>query len=987
MLPSILTLVLLAMTMALVALLNRLRHAIACQRAWAEALEDRLSLGALEADGFIVLDAVGKTLKYSQSARRILGLTQEAMATQPFDNPSCVLLRLDGSMLPREEHSVSMSLNSGNSLNLFMHGIKRPDGSLRWLQVGTTVLKNQSGKISSVIVRITDITNSKQAEHYAVVAGERSRPLFDGSIDAIVILDDCGFVDANPPALAMFGVACVDDLLGLHPCDVSPEFQADGQCSRAAAQEYIQLALRYGSARFGWLHKRLDRDVDFHTEIHLTSYVSNGRRLIQGVIEDIDERVKAEKELQRQANEFRLILDAIPASIYYKDNQNNILAVNKTAAEYIGLAPAEIVGRNAADYFDRADDYLKDDLEVMERGVPQLDSTEQFVLPSGERCVFRVDRVPVPGTSGQLDRIVTIVTDTSAITKAKRALEETQERLSLAVESANLGLWNWDLQTSQCYYNENWYTMLGYQPFELPESIDTWRLLCHPDELEKAERSLQRCIDGISDQYLEEIQLKKKDGTWLWVRTTGKVVQRDESGKALRLAGAHIDISETVEFLRQTVQARDDLQETLIMLEQQTRFAEAMAEKAASANKAKSEFLANMSHEIRTPMTVITGYADLLRDFELLSFGSEQLKKIFEVIQNNADHLLAILNDILDMSKIEAGQLSLELFRTDLKALIHEIVDSLQSQAVSKNLLLSVEFDKQIPDVVITDPTRLRQILINILSNAIKFTDCGSVNVHTFFEPEGSQVVIEVIDTGFGMTPSQLVEVTQFDAFKQADSSITRKFGGTGLGLKISSSLVQMLGGQIRLDSEYGTGTKVMIFVPIDSSKAALASSSRSLPPPTTQPPRLFLESPELTEQPLAGLNILLAEDVPNIQALLKTQLSQAGAIVECSNNGKEALQRIGTAEEPEFDLIILDMQMPEMDGYSAARELRRRGSRTPIVAITAHAVTGDREKCLAAGCDNYATKPIARERLLEVCLQTVNMKSVKGGLGTPNVA
>ncbi|MCC6437748.1 MAG: response regulator [Acidimicrobiales bacterium] len=370
------------------------------------------------------------------------------------------------------------------------------------------------------------------------------------------------------------------------------------------------------------------------------------------------------------------------------------------------------------------------------------------------------------------------------------------------------------------------------------------------------------------------------------------------------------------------------------------------------ATRAKSEFLANMSHEIRTPMTAILGYADLL--LEPGQGPSDRLENI-QTIRRNGGHLLTLVNDILDLSKIEAGKMDIEELACDPGAIVAEVASLMQVRAAEKGVRFEVVYADPLPTRIVTDPTRLRQILLNLVGNALKFTERGSVKLVGHCRAEGQRLEFDVIDSGAGMSPETMSRL--FRPFTQADSSTTRVFGGTGLGLTISRRLARMLGGDISVRSQLGEGSTFSVHVttgPLEDVPRAVAPTFRVV---DAQRPGL----PRVTG------SILLAEDGPDNQRLIVAILRIAGAEVEVVDNGRTAAERAleRRAEGRPFDLILMDMQMPVLDGYGATSYLRSQGYTGPIVALTAHAMAGDRDKCLTAGCDGHETKPVDRSALL----------------------
>ncbi|MCG3125771.1 MAG: Sensor histidine kinase RcsC [Phycisphaerae bacterium] len=385
---------------------------------------------------------------------------------------------------------------------------------------------------------------------------------------------------------------------------------------------------------------------------------------------------------------------------------------------------------------------------------------------------------------------------------------------------------------------------------------------------------------------------------------------------------------------------------------------------AVAANRAKSEFLANMSHEIRTPLTAILGFADLLRSDAQAARTPEEHAQIVETIREAGRHLLRIINDILDLSKIDAGRMTVESIDTPILTVLREVESLLHTRAVEKGIALAVRLDSPVPNRIISDPTRVRQILMNLAGNAVKFTETGSVTIAARAEPRagGERLVIDVTDTGPGLTSEQAQRL--FAAFSQADATVTRRHGGTGLGLTISRRLAELMGGSVTLvHSASGRGSCFRVDLPLVA--AAGAERRASLEVVETS----AAESAPPAAVRLSG-RILLAEDGVDNQRLISFHLRKAGATVDVADDGVIALSMLEQARASgrPYDLLLTDMQMPELDGYSLARTLREQGSTIAIVALTAHAMDDDRQKCLDAGCDDYASKPIDKLRLVATC-------------------
>lgn len=378
-------------------------------------------------------------------------------------------------------------------------------------------------------------------------------------------------------------------------------------------------------------------------------------------------------------------------------------------------------------------------------------------------------------------------------------------------------------------------------------------------------------------------------------------------------------------------------------------------ERAEAANAAKSQFLANMSHEIRTPLTAIKGFAEVLVDHCDSDFACDAASRVVR----NGEHLLALVNDILDLSKIEAGRLALKPEACSPAEIAEEIRSFLQDRAESKGIELRSQVDPEAPAKIYADPMRIRQVLLNLIDNAVKFTDSGSVTIQvgaSSNQQDRELARFTIADTGIGIAASRIQDV--FDPFVQEDNAMDRRFGGAGLGLAITRQLVRQMDGRLSVCSEPGEGSAFTVLIPIGEppEPGTLTecddSASRGKVHPLGSDTR-----------PLEGRRLLVAEDGPDNQKLIEYLLTAAGAEVVLVENGRLALDALDG--DLTFDALVLDMQMPVMDGYRAAAEIRRSGKTLPIVALTAHAMHGDRDKALAAGCDDYVSKPIDSEHFI----------------------
>jgi PAS domain S-box-containing protein len=498
---------------------------------------------------------------------------------------------------------------------------------------------------------------------------------------------------------------------------------------------------------------------------------------------------------------------------------------------------------------------------------------------------------------------------------ARAALEESQERLHRALDGSGLALWDLDVPGQTVYLSEAWSEMLGGPPQESRCSAQQLLDLVPPEDLPAIREALEPVLRGRSARYLVEHRVRRRDGGLLWIHSEGRVADRNADGAPLRILGINRDIT----------QAR--------LAEQELRVARDAAD---AANQAKSQFLATMSHEIRTPLNGIIGMTRLLLDQPL----APEVRRHAELIDFSAEALLSLVNDILDVSKIEAGQMEIESVPFDLHSLLEELGTLYRLRASEKGLSFRFRIASAVPRQVQADPARIRQVLLNLLGNALKFTREGWIGLEARATQESAAWVLEfrVTDTGVGIPAEAQPQL--FTRFMQADTSTSRKFGGSGLGLAIVRQLVDLMGGTVAVTSEPGRGSRFIVTLPV------LATQE-------------IRDESVWQDLPLArtGARILLAEDNPTNQVVAMGMLRKLGyEDVELAADGKQAWQR---ALQEHFDLLLMDCQMPEMDGYEATRRLRAAGCSAPIVAMTASAIKGDRERCLEAGMNDYLTKPI----------------------------
>ncbi|MFT4193563.1 MAG: ATP-binding protein [Ottowia sp.] len=499
-----------------------------------------------------------------------------------------------------------------------------------------------------------------------------------------------------------------------------------------------------------------------------------------------------------------------------------------------------------------------------------------------------------------------------------------------AVEASGLAPWEWDIPSQQVFLSPQWSRLIGSTGHVL--RMEDLLARIHAKDVERVRRRLEENVQGLRPRLQVEFRIRLGED-WLWTEALGTVTRRDAAGRALRMMGTAADISR-----------RRRTQEALV----------AARRSAEAGDRAKSELLANVSHEMRTPLNAILGLTNLLLQSPL----NDEQRNFLHLIDSSAGNLLALLNDVLDFSKMEAGKLSFEQVRFDLRRWLNELVAPHALAARKKGLRFETQVAPELPQTLVGDPVRLRQILSNLLANAVKFTAQGGIGVSLALGPDNGdlggerlRLLMEVHDTGIGIPADQQRAI--FEAFTQVDASTTRRYGGTGLGLAICARLASMMDGAIRVHSEPGQGSQFQVSVTLTQIDEA---------------PDTNLTAPLASEEiALAGRKVLLAEDNAVNELLMRRMLKQMGCSVEVARDGNEVL---ALWQRQPFDLILMDVQMPGLSGFDATARIReheaRAGGHMPIVALTAHAMPGDREECLAAGMDSYVSKPVPVEMLTE---------------------
>lgn len=857
-----------------------------------------------------------------------------------------------------------------------------------------------------------------------------------------------------------------------------------------------------------WIITRKDgerRTVDIST---VTFLHQNGDPYILAVMRDVTEARLSQSALEESRNLLQTIIDTAPLRVFWKDRELRYLGCNPAFAQDAGKSrPEEMIGHDdyEMNWASQADLYRADDRRVIDGGEPRLAYEEPQTTPDGRTMWLRTSKVPLRNRDAEIIGVLGIYDDITERKSAVEALQESEERLRLALGAANQAWFDLDLRTGQVGVSEHYARMIGYDPAGFSSTLDNWLSHVHPDDVGELRRRFEICM-ATGEAQSVEYRRQTSDGGWIWLESIGKIVSRDDAGRPLRMIGIHTDISArkkadqeryrlhralrllsecNLALVRNDDEAQllDDICRLIVdsggylmawvgfvehdavksvlpvaqsgciegyldnisvswdnatsigqgpigeairsgkpqinadlltnpqmtpwrAAAMQSGYRSSIAlplhgkdeilgalsvyaaepdsfggdevgllkelaanlsfgilalrtrhqrETAVAANRAKTSFIANMSHEIRTPLNAINGMVHMLRRSGVGGQQEEWLDKI----DSAGQHLLEILNAVLDLSKIEAGKLMLESQRIDIDRIMQTAAAMICDKARAKHIDLQVE-PMRPPLPLQGDQTRLQQALLNYLSNAVKFTETGSIRLSCSIQEASERDVLvrfEVSDTGIGIAPEVLPRL--FSAFEQADNSTTRKYGGTGLGLAITQKIARLMDGDAGVESTPGQGSSFWFTARLERSEADTPEA----------PDKAVGNIDEILRRQYAGRRILLVEDEPINQEVALMLLQEIDQRVDVAADGVEAVM---LAEAHAYDLILMDMQMPRMDGLEATRQIRRLPlhARTPIMAMTANAFSEDRQRCLEAGMSDFVAKPVDPPMLFAALLR-----------------
>ncbi|HET7273182.1 MAG TPA: PAS domain S-box protein, partial [Rubrobacter sp.] len=853
---------------------------------------------------------------------------------------------------------------------------RRADGAYSTIHDKGYVVRGEDGEPVRMLGSMMDLTEREEAKRKIQEAESRYRALVE-RMPAVTYVQEIGSPDA-----AMYISPQLEAWTGYSPEDFDDadfRWRLVHPDDRERLQAEVERVLEPGEVTTTE-YRMVRRDggvVWVRNESVLIEDEASGSRYRQGFMVDITERKQVEEELKEQQEFIRQVIDADPSLIFVKDWEGRFTLVNEAIAAVYGTTVEALVGKSDADFNankEEVEAFLRADREVMEmrqsKYIPEEPVTDSH---TGEIRWFQTIKVPLLSSTGESRGILGVATD---ITERKRAEEEirqlnedlekrieertselrnSEERYALVVEGSNDGIFDWDILTGDLYWNDRLFEMFGLTRSEFTPTFEGFLEYVHPDDRQKLLDNISAHLEQ-DTEFAMELRFRHSSGEYRVCDSSGKA-QRNEDGVPIRMAGIATDITErkrAEEEIRQLNESLEErVEERTAQLADAVTALEMARNEAEAANRAKSAFVANMSHEIRTPMNGVIGMTSLLMDTDL----SDEQRDYASTIRTSGENLLAIINDILDFSKIEAGKLDIETIDFDLRSTVEGALGLFTERAHAKGLELINLVEYDVPYGLRGDPGRLTQILTNLLGNATKFTEEGEVILRVGLAEEvaeGVTIRFEVTDTGIGMSEEQRERL--FRSFTQADTSTTRRYGGTGLGLAISKQLVEMMGGEIGVESELGVGSMFFFEMPFEK-----------------QP-----EVGEEVERPrtdLRNLRVLVVDDNHTNREVIHQQVLSWGMINGMAGDAEGALEMLRSAaqrDEP-YDVAILDMHMPGIDGMELARKIKGDPalSEVRLLLLTSMGQRGEAAESREAGISAYLTKPV-RSSYLYDALATV---------------
>jgi PAS domain S-box-containing protein len=1009
------------------------------------------ALVAAMSEGVVMENQSGEIVECNEAAEQILGLSRDQMMGRTSVDPRWRAIHEDGSAFPGEEHPISVALRTSQTQrNIFM-GIHTPEGELRWLSVNASPLFHLGeNEPYAAVATFSDITAMRDSH----IELEKQRATLQAVLDhapvGIQVFAPDGTVrlcnrmaerlvgreveDVELEALNQTYAAFIHGTDTLYPTHKMPLVKA--LLGETSMVEDMELRHPDGSKVLLQVIAAPIREQGKSCNGEVISAVA--------IFQDIIERWQTQQDLDRERHRLRVLINTIPDLIWYKDIKGCYLGCNRRFEDFFGASETVIQGKTDYDFVDRelADFFRHHDQRAMAADGPRVNE-EHITFPDGHTELLETTKAAMRDHNGQVFGVLGIGHD---ITKRKHAEQETRkmrERLQLAVEIGNIGIWELDLRTQSLTWDDKMFQLYGVARQNFSSAYDAWQKRVHPDDLAGAEAALQAVIDDTQKNLHHQFRVLRPDGSIRHIRVHAKI-SRDQAGQALSVLGINWDESEEFRITRllqstqrigkiggweldvasmKTVWTEEvyrihelesgtptDIQAGIkyyhpderpriraavtLCIEQGSPFdlecrfttakgrelwVRAMGEavyaggkviklqglfqditvrkqaelelfkarhQAEAANRAKSAFLANMSHELRTPLNAVLGYAQVVQQSPDLA---ESLHGHIDKIRRGGDYLLTLINDILDLSKIEAGRIELypEEFKT--QGFFEEISDIFRFRVEQKGIDFHYCADASLPHCLQADTKRLRQVVLNLLGNAVKFTTQGHVALSVAYQHGYLRLCVE--DTGIGIASEDLATI--FKPFSQTGDS-HYKAQGTGLGLSITRKIVERMGGEISVDSEPGQGSRFHVQIPLEAGfdhPAAVSEGADNMP-------QREIIGYRRTDRSDDSLRILIVDDIANNREVLAHMLLPQGFTLQTADSGETCVQKA-----PQFqpDAVLMDMRMPGINGLEAMQQLHALPAleNLPVIIISASVYHEDRKIALQQGCVAYLNKPI----------------------------
>jgi len=874
-----------------------------------------------------------------------------------FDYTSEEILGRSASLLamPGRAHKMQdqiARLNRGEKISPYETVLRAKDGNPVPVSLTVFPVRSENGKILGASAIARDLREQIRTEKKLRAGEERFRKIVEHSpFGMCMSILGGNYILANPAFCAMVGYSEPElqqmswrDLT--HPDDIKMSEEMVNKLSSEKG-ELVQGEKRYLHRNGSLIWVRLKMSALRGQEGSSDEFVVH--------VEDITEQKRANDELRESEARYRATFEQAAIGIVHISPDGEFKRCNRRFAEILGYEQDDLVGM----HFEQIT--LPEEgpenarmFRELENGKKSVAGFEmRFVCKDRSTTWVRLSLSTLHDSNGRVHYHVALVEDINARKLAESLLRETSDRLRLATRAGGVGVWDFDVVRNQLTWDDQMFRLYGLVPGEVTACTELWESILHPVDRAWVVEEIDAAMRG-EQEFDSEFRVKWRDESVHFIRAVGQV-DRDASGNPVRIIGTNWDITA----LKESAVA---LLKSNRLLQEETHRANGLAKEAAAATAAKSEFLANMSHEIRTPMNGVIGMTGLLLDTDLTA----EQRRYAETVRASGESLLHLINDILDFSKIEAQKLELESVDLDLRGLLASLAGTVAAQAFAKNLELVASADPEVPTWLRGDPARLRQILTNLLGNAIKFTHDGEVELRVqvletgVLQDAGATDCLlrfSVRDTGIGIPKDKLGQV--FEKFSQVDSSTTRRFGGTGLGLAISMHLARMMGGEIGVNSEEGKGSEFWFTLRMATGTAQEAYAG---------------EAVDL--KMLQGIRALIVDDRAAHREVLSRQMQYWGMRTEAASSGIEALQLVYRAAEAGncFQIAVIDMRMPGMDGEAVAGAIRAdaRLAETRIVLLTSLGPRFGAARCQQAGFRRHIGKPARAEDLGRVLVEAL---------------